>query len=219
MSDQMPIPDTRAMPNGTERPGEHWNARLIRDAAPPAGPCPDTAPHGQHEHYGQPASIRRECPGVTEQPAVPYTDADVEIVAGAIAATWGRTFAEMDAEGPADGLAVRDDARRILDALAAAGRLAPVDELAAVTATAAPGRHVLAVADSRAWEIEHPAGCTVPTPTGAVVICLVHDLAVEQLRPARMPPPGRYEVWTNDLGDLLCIGDRLPSADAANREG
>jgi hypothetical protein len=26
-------PDTRAMPNGTERPGEHWNARLIREAA------------------------------------------------------------------------------------------------------------------------------------------------------------------------------------------
>ena len=25
--------DTRAMPNGTERPGEHWNARLIREAA------------------------------------------------------------------------------------------------------------------------------------------------------------------------------------------
>ncbi|PWR13661.1 hypothetical protein DKT68_00785 [Micromonospora acroterricola] len=26
-------PDTRAMPNGTERPGEHWNARLIREKA------------------------------------------------------------------------------------------------------------------------------------------------------------------------------------------
>lgn len=25
--------DTRAMPNGTEREGEHWNARLIREAA------------------------------------------------------------------------------------------------------------------------------------------------------------------------------------------
>jgi hypothetical protein len=25
--------DTRAMPNGTERPGEHWNARLIRESA------------------------------------------------------------------------------------------------------------------------------------------------------------------------------------------
>lgn len=28
-----PAVDTRAMPNGTERPGEHWNARLIREAA------------------------------------------------------------------------------------------------------------------------------------------------------------------------------------------
>jgi transcriptional regulator with XRE-family HTH domain len=26
-------PDVRAMPNGAERPGEHWNARLIREAA------------------------------------------------------------------------------------------------------------------------------------------------------------------------------------------
>ncbi|GAA3751609.1 hypothetical protein [Micromonospora maritima] len=25
--------DTRAMPNGTEREGEHWNARLIREKA------------------------------------------------------------------------------------------------------------------------------------------------------------------------------------------
>lgn len=25
-------PDMRAMPNGMERPGEHWNARLIREA-------------------------------------------------------------------------------------------------------------------------------------------------------------------------------------------
>lgn len=33
MTQPIPEPDLRAMPNGTERPGEHWNARLIREAA------------------------------------------------------------------------------------------------------------------------------------------------------------------------------------------
>jgi hypothetical protein len=40
--------DTRAMPNGAERPGEHWNARLIREAA-----------------EGQPAPVQRFNPHET----------------------------------------------------------------------------------------------------------------------------------------------------------
>jgi hypothetical protein len=29
--------------------------------------CADTRPHGPHEHYGQPAVLRRECPGVDNE--------------------------------------------------------------------------------------------------------------------------------------------------------
>lgn len=36
-------PDTRAMPNGTELPDEHWNARLIREAAERAAGEPTNA--------------------------------------------------------------------------------------------------------------------------------------------------------------------------------
>ncbi|SCL16424.1 hypothetical protein GA0074692_0026 [Micromonospora pallida] len=47
MTDQ--TPDTRAMPTGTELPGEHWNARLIREGAG------QLAPFGKLDLGQQPA--------------------------------------------------------------------------------------------------------------------------------------------------------------------
>lgn len=73
--------------------------------------------------------------------------------------------------------------------------------------TTAPGRHVLAV-HPHGWVIEHPAGCRVATPGGPALICLVEDLAREQL-PGVDLAQGRYGIEANDLGDRLCILDRL----------
>ncbi|QDY06144.1 hypothetical protein FJK98_02340 [Micromonospora sp. HM134] len=88
-----------------------------------------------------------------------------------------------------------------------------VELIQALAAYPAPsvGRHVLVVADDGTWTVEHPAGCTVHTPTGPAVICIVGDLAAEQL-PTGLPG-GRYEVAANDLADRLLIGDRLDSAE------
>lgn len=138
-------------------------------------------------------------------PRLPHLDSDVETVAAAIADTWSQSLAEMDAIGPTGGLAVRDDARRILDALAAAGRLAPTDP------DALPGPHAL-VATAGGRTVEHPADCTVATPTGPVLICLVDELARTELADSTLPA-GRYEVWAADEADHtgrhLRIGDRL----------
>lgn len=63
-------------------------------------------------------------------------------------------------------------------------------------------RHIL---DLRAdgWTLQHPLTCRPNLHD-----CAVNRLASEQLSvpPA---PPGRYEVEANDLGDLLCILDRV----------
>ncbi|MFI6819748.1 hypothetical protein ACIBJE_02200 [Micromonospora sp. NPDC050187] len=76
---------------------------------------------------------------------------------------------------------------------------------------ASPGYHVLAVADDRTWTIEHPADCTITPKNGGPSgpVCLIEDLAREQLHDDKVPPPGRYEVEANDIGDRLCIFDRL----------
>ncbi|MER7164518.1 hypothetical protein ABT336_00345 [Micromonospora sp. NPDC000207] len=91
------------------------------------------------------------------------------------------------------------DVQRRLDHAVSAGQLGTVPDRAV---------HVLTVASGREWEIDHPADCVVQTPTGPAVICLVHDLAVEQL-PAAALPPGQYQVEPNDIGDKLCIFDRV----------
>ncbi|KXK63375.1 hypothetical protein AWW66_03415 [Micromonospora rosaria] len=70
------------------------------------------------------------------------------------------------------------------------------------------GGHVLVVVGDGTWRIDHPADCTVATPTGPAVICLVQDLA-DELPPATRLPAGRYEATANDLGDRLLIGDRI----------
>jgi hypothetical protein len=134
---------------------------------------------------------------------LPYTDADVELVRSA----------SRNAPCPACGRTtacrcrLTDDQagyrwRAVLDALAAAGRLASTGP------NTLPGPHILAVQGSD-WTIEHPAACTVPAPTGPVIICLVEDLAREQLHDDKVPPPGRYEIEANDIGDRLCIFDRV----------
>ncbi|MFI2663708.1 hypothetical protein [Micromonospora carbonacea] len=183
-----------------------------------------------------------------------YTDADITLAAEAIARVWGyRSLAEIDSVPDVEGPRVKADARAVLDALAAAGRLAaptpaptppyvhhlldayltgqplnfhtdpvPLDvqrRLEHAVATGqmgtvpAPAGHVLTVtgdgllAVGDGWMICHPADCTVHTPTGPILVCLVQDLAVEQ-NPAAKLPPGRYEIEANDLGDRLCIFDR-----------
>jgi len=74
--------------------------------------------------------------------------------------------------------------------------------------------HIVTVDDGGAWHLDHPDGCWVPTPAGRSLICLVHDLCVEQLGTAQLGV-GRYQVGANDLGDRLLIGDRIPDADTA----
>ncbi|WP_320069129.1 hypothetical protein [Micromonospora sp. RTGN7] len=87
------------------------------------------------------------------------------------------------------------------DGRALIGRAIPADERPV-------SGHVVAVAGDGAWEIEHPADCAVAAPTGPAVICLVHDLAVEQM-PAAGLPPGRWDIEANDIGDRLRILERL----------
>lgn len=79
----------------------------------------------------------------------------------------------------------------------------------AASVAAVPARHVVTVSAEGTWAMSHPADCTVNTITGgAVLICLVYDLAVEQM-PAGLLSAGRYEVAANDIGDRLRILDRL----------
>lgn len=198
-------------------------------AAPPDDRCTDPNPHGPHEHYGEPASIRRDCP--ERGTATPYTDADVTTVAGAIAASWAYTLAELS---PEDSKLIHTNARGILDALAAAGRLAAAGcpctchqpgrcpcgpsapehhHGAGGYCTVAEG-HVLVV-DAIGWVIHHPPGCTVAPRSGgpSFAVCLIGDTAQDELASNALEV-GRYEVSAADepdyTGRCLRIGDRLP---------
>ncbi|MEU6387683.1 hypothetical protein ABZ847_29470 [Streptomyces bauhiniae] len=177
-----------------------------------------------------------------------YTDTDVTLVADAFVTTAKKNPVSLTTPPWAGvqtrltlGPTERDIARAVLDALAAAGRLAPTGPCPCtchrpddcpcgpLTPTHRHGAgqhctvardgtgHVLAVAADGTWQIHHPAGCTVHTRTGPVVICIVGDLAAEQL-PTGIPA-GRYGIEANDIGDRLLIGDRLDPTPAADREG
>ncbi|SCL32094.1 hypothetical protein GA0070616_4386 [Micromonospora nigra] len=108
------------------------------------------------------------------------------------------------------------DVQRRLEHAVATGQMGTVPAPTPNTQheTTSETHHVLAVANDGAWEIAHPTTCTVHTPTGPAVICLVHDLAIEQLpADASGLRAGRYEIAANDLGDRLSIGDRLDPAE------
>lgn len=103
-------------------------AQARRDAAAQATPtddrCTDPNPHGPHEHYGEPASIRRDCPG--RDATTPYTDADVDLVARV-------SYEDFYGQGSWESARPHrkrywgESAQAVLTALATAGRLAPVD--------------------------------------------------------------------------------------------
>lgn len=56
------------------------------------------------------------------------------------------------------------------------------------------------------WTIKHPLACR---PN--LFDCRVNRVAEVDLGAIDEPPapPGRYECWLNDLGDRICIGDRI----------
>lgn len=60
--------DETAAPTAPIRNGQH---RLLALLDGIEQPCEQTQEHGEHEHYGTPASIRRECPGCTCTGAYP----------------------------------------------------------------------------------------------------------------------------------------------------
>ncbi|WP_431976156.1 hypothetical protein [Micromonospora haikouensis] len=149
------------------------------------------------------------------------TDADVDLAHDAFARAWTahermHPVPDVCTHEPAEDCCDRAGLRAALDALAAAGRLAPPRPVPADEQPA--DRHGLTVDADGGWSVIHPDGCIVSTPTGPALICNVGDLAAEQ-RPAAQLPAGRYDVEANDLGDLLLIGDRVETAPAADREG
>ncbi|MFE7869739.1 hypothetical protein ACFUYE_05240 [Micromonospora humida] len=181
-------------------PNERDIARAVLDALAsvgrlaPTGPCPCTCHRPDDCPCGPLTPTHRHGAGryctVADQtghdPADPREAADrLYIAATAVEANLRRDLNPADL--PADHVEL-------------------IQALAAYPAPSA-GRHVLVVAADGTWTVDHPAGCTIHTPTGPAVICVVHDLAVEQL-PAGLPG-GRYEIAANDLGDRLLIGDRL----------
>jgi len=143
----------------------------------------------------------------------PYTDADVDQLHDVFARAWTahlhapHPLPEQCAEGVnTEDCCDRQGLRAVLDALAAAGRLTPAPHPVPADERPDPA-HVVTFTDGT-WTMTHPADCTVATPTGPTLICLVRDLAVEQLAGIRWMS-GRYEVAANGDGDRLRILDRL----------
>ncbi|AYF29288.1 hypothetical protein CSH63_17815 [Micromonospora tulbaghiae] len=136
--------------------------------------------------------------------AKPYTDADVHMVAGIFIAEAKKNPVDRSAPlwmgaqgrlllGPTE----HDIARAVLDALAAAGRLAPVDD---------DPRHII---DLRAdgWTLKHPLACR----RGDLFDCPVNRAASQQLDGPPPESPGRYVCWLGDrdLAGMLILGDRI----------
>lgn len=119
----------------------------------------------------------------------PYTDADVKLVEQAILHA-DPPIRRGYINGP-DVLTA--EARAALDALAAAGRLAPVDD---------GPRHIIEFRPD-GWTIKHPLSCRI----GDLFGCRV-NLAAEDLDGPPVPP-GRYEASVSDIDGRLQIGDRV----------
>jgi hypothetical protein len=121
----------------------------------------------------------------------PYTDADVELVAVAM---WRAGAPERHSRA--------EVARIALDALAAAGRLAPVDD---------DPRHIIQFRTD-GWTIKHPLACR---PN--LFDCPVNRAAEAELGTRRCPPapPGRYEcrAGEGDLAGMLLLGDRVDQSE------
>jgi len=131
----------------------------------------------------------------------PYTDDDVQLVAATFI-TEAKKNPVSSSGPPWMGVQTRmllgptehDIARAVLDALAAAGRLAPADDDA---------RHIIQFRED-GWTIKHPLSCRL----GDLFGCRV-NLAAEDLDGPPVPP-GRYEVaGVSDIDGRLLIGDRV----------
>ncbi|MEV0805753.1 hypothetical protein [Micromonospora sp. NPDC050200] len=134
---------------------------------------------------------------------LPYTDADVQLAYDAFVKAW--TAHELVHPVPEVCPHARDVAeedccdehgiRGALDALAAAGRLAPADD---------DPRHIIDISVD-GWTIKHPLSCR---PN--LFDCPVNRLAEQGLGAVAGPVyAGRFECSVNDLGDRLLIGDRV----------
>lgn len=134
----------------------------------------------------------------------PYTDADVQLVARAIFmddypdSDPGPAMAQSQMPGLHEYV---QNARAVLDALAAASRLAPVDD---------DPRHIIEFRPD-GWTIKHPLACR---PN--LFACRVNRAAERDLANIDGPPYlGQYECSANDLGDRLHIGDRVDPPEVA----
>jgi len=139
--------------------------------------------------------------------ATPYTDADVDLVASTFVAEAKKNPVEPG-RPPWLGVQTRmllaptehDIARAVLDALAAAGRLAPTDD---------DHRHIIQIRED-GWTIKHPLACRPD-----LFNCPVNRVAGIDLSQLDGPPapPGFYECSSNDLGDRFLLGDRVDQAE------
>lgn len=122
----------------------------------------------------------------------PYTDDLISELSEIIRADHWWECDHFDSSGDCAG----DRARAVLDALAAAGRLAPADD---------DPRHIIDIRPD-GWTIKHPLACR---PN--LFECGVNRAAEQDLGQSDGPPvpPGRYEVDADEPYDRLQIFDRV----------
>lgn len=132
----------------------------------------------------------------------PYTDTDVDQLHDVFARAWTTherahpVPEQCSGDEPAEDCCDREGLRAVLDALAAAGRLAPADD----------PRHIIQFRED-GWTIKHPLTCRI----GDLFGCRV-NLAAEDLDGPPVPP-GRYEASVSDIDGRLQIGDRVDLAE------
>ncbi|MEU4781050.1 DUF6085 family protein [Micromonospora sp. NPDC023633] len=138
----------------------------------------------------------------------PYTDADVDDLHETFAKAWSLHLSqhpappcnpEMNTEDCCD----RSGLRAVLDALTAAGRLAPADD---------DPRHVIQFrADG--WTIKHPLACRL----GDLFGCAVNQAAEDLDGPP--VPPGRYVVTVDGIDGRLRVGESVDEQAVAPAAG
>ncbi|MFI7072071.1 DUF6085 family protein [Micromonospora sediminicola] len=132
----------------------------------------------------------------------PYTDADVDDLHETFAKAWTLHLSQHSAEACLSEMNTEDCCDRhgllaALEALTAAGRLAPADD---------DPRHIIELrADG--WTLKHPLSCRL----GDLFGCRVNEAAEELDGPPGAP--GRYAVTVDSIDGRLRVGDRVDRAE------
>ena len=138
----------------------------------------------------------------------PYTDADVDDLHETFAKAWTLHLGQHPAPAcPSDmnteDCCDRHGLRAALDALTAAGRLAPPDD---------DPRHIIEFRPD-GWTLKHPLSCRL----GDLFGCRVNEAAEDLDDPPA--EPGRYAVTVDSIDGQLRIGDRVEQAEDTSTEG